>query len=44
MVSLQQHQVALGHQYRTVALDHDDDGLPGDVHIPDQQTVPGIVL
>ena len=43
-VTLQQNQVAAGDNGGVATLDHDDDGLTGDIQIPDQPVVPGMVL
>ena len=43
MVTFEQHQIASGDQHGAIALDHNDDGLAGDVQFRDPQTVPGVL-
>ena len=42
-VAFQEHQVAVGDKDLAVSLDHDDDGLAGNIQIHDPLAVPGAV-
>ena len=37
-------QIAVGDEHPALALDDDDEGLAGDVQVPDALAVPGVVL
>ena len=44
LVTGQQLQAAPGDQHPAPAADHDDDGLPGNIQIPDGVAVSGVLL
>lgn len=44
MVTLQQYKIAVGNQHHIIAFDHHNDGLSGNIQIPDLDTVTATLI